>query len=174
MVITKEKTHLLAPGFVTGKASQVHKAELVKDCCLKAIPCKKWYKKISFCVSVFSFFNKFSLTMCQFLSIEIILLVWTHLLPHGPLLSLQLCYPVKMCHPFFVCLSLLSWDVCLSHIQYLFPFSSLPLISLSFSFFSVFDCCGYDHFSSMLWDCLTRHPLNEPKKTPSSKSRIKN
>lgn len=37
----KNKTHLLARGFVTGKAFQVRKAELVKDYCLKAIPCKK-------------------------------------------------------------------------------------------------------------------------------------
>lgn len=37
----KNKTHLLAQGFVTGKAFQVRKAELVKDYCLKAIPCKK-------------------------------------------------------------------------------------------------------------------------------------
>lgn len=37
----KNKTHLLARGFVTGKAFQVRKAELVKDYCLKAIPWKK-------------------------------------------------------------------------------------------------------------------------------------
>lgn len=42
------KRHLSAPGFVAGKASQVHKAELVKDCCLKATPCNRQNNSVFF------------------------------------------------------------------------------------------------------------------------------
>lgn len=104
----KENTHLLARGFVTGKAFQVHKAELVKDCDLKAIPCKKWGKKYQhFVARPFLFFNKLSLRW-EILSIYIFLPVSQHLLPRSPSLSLQVSGVVKM----FLCLSPSLLSVC--------------------------------------------------------------
>lgn len=71
LIEENKKTHLLAPGFVTGIASQVHKAELVKDCCLKAIPCKRWNKNTSILVSdcFLSFFQTFLSTFSNAVNI---------------------------------------------------------------------------------------------------------